>query len=64
MKIYTDNAPCLRKKSKRVAHITQELRDFCIELCATMREAKGIGISAPQVGVNKRIVVVDDNGRN
>ena len=64
MKIYTDNAPCLRRKSKRVSHITSELRDFCIELCKTMREAKGIGISAPQVGVNKRIVVVDDGGRN
>jgi len=42
-----------------VKEITREVKDFCINLCLTMRQAQGLGIAAPQVGEPKRIIVID-----
>ena len=64
MKIEVEGSPVLRKKSKRVSNINNDIRKFCAEMAQTMRDAKGIGISAPQVGVSKRIIIVNDGGND
>lgn len=45
--------------SKEVTEITEEVKNFCIDLCMAMRIEGGIGISAPQVGRMERIIVLD-----
>ncbi len=61
-RILIDPDPALRKVAKKVSALelrmplTQQLIDDMIE---TMREAPGIGLAAPQVGVGKRIFVAD-----
>lgn len=49
----------LRIKSKRVANIDDTCRMVCAMLIDCMYDNKGVGLSAPQVGIHKRIIVVD-----
>ena len=51
--------PCLRRKSKLVKEVGPVERMLIASLFATMKEHKGIGLAAPQVGVNEQIFVVD-----
>jgi peptide deformylase len=52
----------LRKKSKRVANIDDTCRHVCAMLIDCMYENKGIGLAAPQVGIHKRIIIIDHEG--
>lgn len=63
LEIRTEGDKVLRQKAKRIANIDDSLRTLCASMCATMYGNKGIGLAAPQVGVSKRIIVVDDNGK-
>lgn len=57
--------PCLRKVCKEVKEVTPRTRQLIEDMLDTMYEAQGVGLAAPQVGVLKRIVVIDiydDNG--
>jgi len=54
--------PVLRKKAEPVASITPEIRELIAGLFDTMYRQRGIGLAAPQVGVPKRIFVVDVEG--
>jgi len=47
----------LEKKSKRIAKIDDTIRTFCSSMVDAMIFNQGVGLSAPQVGVNKQIVV-------
>jgi peptide deformylase len=49
----------LRKQCKKVAAIDHKLLKLLDDMCDTMRKSDGIGIAAPQVGVLKRVVVID-----
>lgn len=49
----------LRKKSKRVDKIDNRLLELIEDMTETMYKADGVGIAAPQVGVLKRVFVVD-----
>lgn len=49
----------LRKKSRIVDKIDDRIRVLVEDLIDTMREEDGVGLAAPQVGVLKRVVVVD-----
>lgn len=49
---------CLRQVSEPVKEITNELFDFCDDLLDVMKESQGIGIAAPQVGRNIRLIIV------
>jgi peptide deformylase len=57
----------LRQPAKRVAKVDQSIRQLAQEMLQTMYSADGIGLAAPQVGINKQIVVIDcepDNPEN
>ena len=49
----------LKKVSNPVTKINESIKKFCLDLTETMYEYSGVGLAAPQVGVLKRIVVMD-----
>ncbi len=51
--------PVLTKKCKGVVEITPRIRELVEDMLDTMYEANGVGLAAPQVGVLRRICVVD-----
>lgn len=51
--------PVLRKKSKSVQVFDQRLHTLLDDMLETMRKADGVGLAAPQVGILKRIVVIE-----
>ena len=51
--------PRLRLISEPVAEVTDELRDLIADMFDTMYDAPGIGLAAIQVGVPKRVIVMD-----
>lgn len=51
--------PRLKKLCVPVSEITPELRQLAADMLETMYEAPGIGLAAPQVGVTKRLIVMD-----
>lgn len=54
--------PVLNKISKEVKEITPRVQDLIDDMFETMYEANGVGLAAVQVGVLKRIVVIDTTG--
>lgn len=56
IKKYPD--PILRKKSKEIKEITPEISRLIEDMKKTIVKANGIGLSGPQVGVLKRVIVV------
>jgi peptide deformylase len=56
--------PVLNKISKPVTQMTARTQDLIDDMFETMYEANGVGLAAPQVGVLKRIVVIDTTGEN
>ena len=61
LKLYEYPDEVLRKKCIRVAKVDDELRRFLDDMLETMYVDKGCGLAAPQVGVTKRIIVLDSN---
>ncbi len=55
--IYGD--PVLREKAEPVGEISQEIKDLVSDMIDTLKEAQGLGLAAPQIGVAKRIFIVD-----
>lgn len=51
--------PILTRKSERVDEITEDIVRLARDMVETVHAAPGVGLAAPQVGVNKRIIVVD-----
>lgn len=54
----------LTKKCKEVTEMTPRIRDLIEDMLDTMYEANGVGLAAPQVGILKRIVVIDVTGED
>ena len=54
----------LRAKAKEVTEVTPRIRELIDDMFETMYEANGVGLAAPQVGIRKRIVVVDVTGED
>lgn len=52
----------LNKRCKEVTELTDRTRELIDDMFDTMYEAQGVGLAAPQVGILKRIVVVDVTG--
>lgn len=49
----------LRKKCREVTKMTPRIKDLIDDMFDTMYDAQGVGLAAPQVGVLRRIVVID-----
>ena len=56
--------PVLNKVSKEVKEVTPRIQDLIDDMFETMYEANGVGLAAPQVGILKRIVVIDTTGED
>jgi peptide deformylase len=57
--------PVLRRKADTVSQITPDILKLLDDMLDTMYAAPGIGLAAPQIGVSKRLVVLDvDGGRD
>jgi peptide deformylase len=51
--------PILKAKCDRVAEVDDEVRRLMDDMLETMYDAPGVGLAAPQVGVKRRVIVVD-----
>lgn len=51
--------PVLREISKPVDRVDQQVKDLVSEMTGTLRKARGLGLAAVQIGVPKRIFLVD-----
>lgn len=58
-KILTDGNPTLNKKSREVTSFDERLAMLIDDMKETVVEENGVGLAAPQVGVLRRVVVVD-----
>ncbi len=58
-KILTEPDPFLREKSKKVDIVDDEIRSLMDDMLETMYAAPGIGLAAIQIGVPKRVIVID-----
>lgn len=58
-KVFHDGDPVLRKKSRQVEKFDDRLQDLVDDLLETMREENGVGLAAPQVGVLRRVFVMN-----
>ena len=56
--------PVLTKKCREVKTLTPHLRQLIDDMFETMYHANGVGLAAPQVGILKRIVVIDVTGQD
>ncbi len=57
--IITPKNPILRKKARRVVDFKdKKLQQLIDDMIETMMEAPGVGLAAPQVAINKRVIVV------
>lgn len=52
--------PVLKQVAQPVDHVNKKMRAFIEDMAETMYKTDGVGLAAPQVGVSKRIIVVDD----
>lgn len=57
--IRTEGDPVLEKVCRPVEKIDRRTRDLVDDMLETMYDACGVGLAAPQVGVLKRLVVID-----
>jgi|SRR5699024_2412359 len=57
--IRLDGDPILRKKSRAVTEITDRIKILLDDMVETMADAQGIGLAAPQVGILRRVIVID-----
>ena len=62
LKILTYPNPLLARKSAPVTEITEDIRELVREMIPMMYDADGIGMAAPQVGRQIRLVVIDVSG--
>ncbi len=51
--------PILRKEAAPIERVDAELRRLADDMLATMYDAPGIGLAAPQIGVSRRLIVMD-----
>jgi peptide deformylase len=57
--IVKDPDPVLREVAKEVTKFNANLKKLLKDMAETMYDAEGVGLAAPQVGISKRVIVVD-----
>lgn len=60
IKIYGDSG--LRKVSEKIDIVDEKIETLLNDMAETMYAAPGVGLAAPQIGVNKRAIVIDTDG--
>src|SRR5512141_3354837 len=58
-KIVTLPEPVLRRKAHTVTKFDKNLQTLIDDMVETMREAPGVGLAAPQIGLSERLIVVE-----
>ena len=58
-KILTDKEPSLHKVCRPVEKFDGRLHKLLDDMVETMKDAHGVGLAAPQIGILRRVVVVD-----
>jgi peptide deformylase len=58
-KIVTLPEPVLRRKAHPVTRFDKDLQTLIDDMVETMREAPGVGLAAPQIGLSERLIVVE-----
>ncbi len=61
LEIYKLGDDVLRQNSKRISKVDNSIRSLVKEMLQSMYAAKGIGLAAPQIGINKELLVIDVN---
>lgn len=59
LKLYEYPHPILKKKAEKVEAVDDEMRKLLDDMLETMYASNGCGLAAPQIGLSKRIVVID-----
>lgn len=58
-KIFTEDAPCLYKVCRPVERFDSKLAELIDDMAETMYAAEGCGLAASQIGILRRVVVID-----
>ena len=58
-KIVTLPDPVLKRKARAVTKFDKDLHTLLDDMVETMREAPGVGLAAPQIGLSERIIVIE-----
>ena len=59
LEIHTLGNQVLRQPARRISKVDESIRELARDMLRSMYSAKGIGLAAPQVGVDKQILVID-----
>ena len=59
LKLHKYGSPVLREKAMQVNKVDNEIRELVENMIETMYAEGGVGLAAPQVGVSKKIIVID-----
>ena len=51
--------PVLRRKARSVSVFGKDLQMLVEDMIETMRDAPGVGLAAPQVGIGQRLIVIE-----
>ena len=57
--IFVEGEPILNKKCKKVAAVDDRIREQLHDMLETMKDSEGVGIAAPQVGLLKRMCILE-----
>ena len=61
LEIYKLGDDVLRQNAQRISKVDNPIRNLAKEMLQSMYAAKGIGLAAPQIGINKELLVIDVN---
>jgi peptide deformylase len=59
LRVHTYPDPILLRRAEEVEKITSDIVRLMDDMAETMYASKGVGLAAPQVGVSKRVIVID-----
>ena len=59
LKIFTYPEPVLKRRAKKVTSFDGSVQRLIDDMIETMREARGVGLAAPQVGIPLRLAVIE-----
>lgn len=57
--VWEENGEILRRPAKRVRSFDAQLHQLLESMVETMREEQGVGLAAPQVGLDQRVIVIE-----